>query len=508
MNIFDVIVLGGGPGGFAAASVLARRSHRVALVRPTHPPAGPLAESIPPSASRLLDEVGARDALDRGGFVRNSGNTVWWAGGEAHTETFAEPRSGWHVDRTGLEAVLGAVAESAGVTVLDGFTARSANRVDGEGWSVVCDLDGGGSRTLDAPWLVDATGRHGLAARAWRESDRSTTTLALVRRWRSPGGWPDAHAGRTLVESYADGWAWSVPLSGDVRCFTAMVDHRVSDLSGRDVGALLDAEMQKAPHLSALLDGAEPDGDAWACPASLYTSSRFAEPGLLLVGDAGSCIDPLSSYGVKKALASGWLAAVTTHTALVDPPLEADALAFFDAREREVYRQYRRASASFFHEAAQTYGTPYWRTRADAAVGAGGAGPARGRGGSSDPDEAPFPGDADVPEAAVRAAFEALKERPTLDVRRGEDVRTVHRTAIEGLRIVRVDHLATDAYPAGLRYVRGVGLEVMVTCAEGHDDVAALWTRYNEVAPPVSLPDFLTALSTALAAGILVPRAR
>lgn len=506
MNSFDVIVLGGGPGGYAVASVLARRSHRVAMVRPTHPPAGSLAESIPPSAGRLLDEVGARDALDRGGFVRNAGNTVWWAGLEPHTETFAEARGGWHVDRAGLEAVLGAAAESAGVTLLDGFTARSANRVDGARWVVVCDRDGRESRTLDAPWLMDATGRHGFLARARREPDRNTTTLALVRRWRRPQGWPDAHAGRTLVESYADGWAWSVPLADGVRCFTAMVDHRVSELAGRDVGALLDAELAKAPRVRALLDGAEPDGDARACPASLYTSARFAEPGLLLVGDAGSCIDPLSSYGVKKALASGWLAAVATHTALVDPPLEADALAFFDAREREVYRQYRRASASFFHEAAQAYGTPYWRTRADAAVEAGGGGFDLGASGSSDPDGAPFSGDADVPEAAVRAAFEALKERPTLDVRRGPDVRTVHRTAIEGLRIVRVNHLATDAYPAGLRYVRGVALEILVARAEEHDDVAALWARYNEVAPPVSLPDFLTALSTALAAGILVPR--
>lgn len=508
MNSFDVIVLGGGPGGCAAASVLARRSHRVALVRPTHPPAGPLAESIPPSAGRLLDEVGAWDALHGGGFVRNAGNTVWWAGGEPRIETFAEAKGGWHLDRAGLEAVLGREAESAGVTLLHGFTARSAGRLEGGGWSVVCDLDGGGSRTLVAPWLLDATGRHGLAARAWREPDRSTTTLALVRRWRSPTGWPDAHAGRTLVESYADGWAWSVPLSGRVRCFTAMVDHRFSDLSGRDVGALLDVEMRKAPHLCALLDGAEPDGQAWACPASLYTSSRFAEPGLLLVGDAGSCIDPLSSYGVKKALASGWLAAVTAHTALVDPPLVSDALAFFDAREREVYRLYRRASAPFFRDAAQAYGTSYWLTRAEAALAAGGAGSAQGPGEPSDPDGTPFPGDADVPEAAVREAFEALKSWPTLDVTPGPDLRTVRRAAIEGLRIRRVDHLATDAYPSGLRYVRGVALEVMVARAGEHDDVAALWAGYNQVAPPVPLPDFLTALSTALAAGILVDRGR
>ena len=48
----------------------------------------------------------------------------------------------------------------------------------------------------------------------------------------------------------------------------------------------------------------------WACDASLYFSGAYAGPQFLLVGDAGSFIDPLSSFGVKKALASAWLAAV------------------------------------------------------------------------------------------------------------------------------------------------------------------------------------------------------
>ncbi|HSG08348.1 MAG TPA: tryptophan 7-halogenase, partial [Longimicrobiales bacterium] len=391
--------------------------------------------------------------------------------------------------------------------LFDGVSARSAERGDGSRWTITCERDGGAALTLDAPWIVDATGRHGLLARAWREPDRSTTTLALVRRWRRPGGWPGAYAGQTLVESYDEGWAWSVPLSDEARCFTVMVDHRTSEFAGGDLAALLDAELGKAPHLLALLEGAAPDGDAWACPASLYTSSRFAESGLLLVGDAGSFIDPLSSYGVKKALASGWLGAVAVHTALIDPAMTDEALAFFDARERDVYRQYRRASAAFFQGAAEVYGTPYWRSRAEAALSAG-AGTTLPSGTRADPDDVPFPGDADVPEGEVRAAFEVLKSLPTLAAVPGPDLRTRRRAAIEGLRIVRTDHLATDVHPAGLRYVRGVSLLRVLELAERHTDPAGLWQAYNQVAPPVSLPDFLTALSTAFAAGILVHRDR
>ena len=49
LNQVDVLVLGAGPAGCAAAILLARRSHRVMLVSPETPISGSLPVSIPPS---------------------------------------------------------------------------------------------------------------------------------------------------------------------------------------------------------------------------------------------------------------------------------------------------------------------------------------------------------------------------------------------------------------------------------------------------------------------------
>ena len=57
-------------------------------------------------------------------------------------------------------------------------------------------------------WLIDASGRSGFLARRTRIEDRSTGTLALVGRWRREGGWDGDDRSHTLIESYADGWAW------------------------------------------------------------------------------------------------------------------------------------------------------------------------------------------------------------------------------------------------------------------------------------------------------------
>jgi len=437
-------------------------------------------------------------AVEAAGFEPNLGNTAWWAGREKHRETFTAGEAGFHVDRAALERVLVAAAEAIGVNVLLGMSARSAQEGE-DGWTVTCEGGDGGRFDVHAPWVIDATGRHGLLARAYREPDRSTTTLALARRYRRAGGWGEETRGHTLIESFENGWAWSVPLSEEVRCVTVMVDQRHTDFDGQDVAAWFEAELAGAVHIRATLIDATPDGDAWACPAALYSASQYGRAGLLLAGDAGSFIDPLSSYGVKKALASGWLAGIVAHTALIDPALTEPAVAFHDARERAVYQSYRARSATFFQEAADAHGHAYWSSRAKAALAAAGhSGPEGAR-----PDEIGDLLDSPISKDEVQRAFETLRSRETLAAVPGATLRTMERASIRGHRIFMTEHYASDALPEGMRYAHNVDLGTVLRLAPEHADVPGLWTAYNAESPPVPLPDFLTGLSTAFAAGLL-----
>jgi hypothetical protein len=275
-----------------------------------------------------------------------------------------------------------------------------------------------------------------------------------------------------------------------------MVDQRHAGLAGADLDAALDAELDKAPHVGGTRAGAEPSGSAWACPASLYTAVRFGRPGLLLVGDAGSFIDPLSSFGVKKALSSGWLAAIAVHTALSDDAMADTAVRFFDAREREVYRRYRAWSGSFFEDCARRFGHEFWASRARAAHAAAGTAPS----GRIEPDV--LDEDGVTPEAA-REALDRIRARPTLGARRASSLRLVERPTVVGYRIAPATHLASDRLPAGIRWARNVDLGRLVEVAPEHADVPSGWEAYNAVAAPVALPDYLAALATAFAAGFL-----
>ena len=175
--------------------------------------------------------------------------------------------------------------------------------------------------------MIDCTGRAGVIARQknLREYDEGLRTVALVGEWRREGDWPVPDDTHTLIESYDDGWMWSVPAADGVRHIAAMVDPQRSELarggSSKDVYL---AEIAKTRVFSRLIAGASLDDGPRGWDASQYRAREYAGDGWLLAGDAGSFIDPLSSAGVKKALASGWLAAIVAHTCLSNP---IDALA-------------------------------------------------------------------------------------------------------------------------------------------------------------------------------------
>src|SRR5438132_1677881 len=199
----------------------------------------------------------------------------------------------------------GASAARSGVRLTDAVV----RRVDiADPTRIAYVTDAGRSTTCRARFVLDCSGRAGIVARrGWRRRQTTYRTLAIAAEWES-STWSATEQTRTLVESYRDGWAWSVPLSPTRRQFTVMVendqhrDHRAHGEKNKyRLNVLYSAELAKTHDLAAQLVEARQTTAPWACDASVYTAERTADAGVLLVGDAASFIEPLSSAGVKKA---------------------------------------------------------------------------------------------------------------------------------------------------------------------------------------------------------------
>jgi flavin-dependent dehydrogenase len=494
---YDVIVIGAGPAGCAAARLLAAWGHRVLVVHRLRGPAHRLAESIPPSAQRVLATLGALSAVEDGGFLSWQGNLVWWGDAvhDARIESFPPGVAGYQVRRDAFDALLRRLARASGAgfvstAVVDVKpSANAAPDIDGQWTDVVTESDGQPVTRL-ARFVLDCSGRAGVLARRGYRRAATTRTIALSAAWswarQEPGRGPAAS--QTAVASYADGWAWSIATGADSREVTVMVDPARTDLQRR--GTARDtylAEISKITAFRAWLEGATMIAGPWGADASTYDASSYAGPGFLLVGDAASAIDPLSSFGVKKALVSGWLAAVAVHTALTAPEMAGEAWGFFDRREREMVAAAERQAATLARTAQGAGEPPFWLARAVA----------------TDSDS----GDVDVvalaADQSVLAAFAELRRLGSVRLSPGPRLRIEPRAAVRDRRIVLDDHLVLPEWPHGLRYLRNVDLLLLTRLAPSHGDVGMLCEAMERAQPGVQLPDVLGALSVLIARGVL-----
>ena len=503
----EVLVLGGGPAGSAAARLLAQWGLEVLVVeRSSGASASPgsqsLAESLPPSTRKVLAATGLLGVVEAGGFHPNGGNTALW-GGEGRRDDFAGGATGFHILRSRFDALLRESAAAAGAEIARGVARLPERTGEGGGWRVEVGLGGGNRAVVQPGWILDCTGRAGVLARRHRILDAGAPTLAVIRRYENEAGWTNIDPAHALVESFRRGWAWSVPTSDRERHVAVMLDpelHSVME-DAPDLSAAFNAEIAATSLIRSVTTPARPAGVAWAVTASMYTSSAFALDRALLVGDAASFVDPMSSYGVKKALASAWLAAVTVNTAVRTPELAETALDFYSVREREMYRALRDGLAPHLLGTGAD-GDRFWERRAlwladqpDSAVE-----PNAPMGG---PDT-----DALRDDPEVRAAFHSLRlgsgrlrvgHRDTLD-----------RPLVIGNRIRLAPALVTPRFPDGVRYFRDVDLLRVVHLAPATDNPGALYESYStwaarEDLPPVDLGNFIGVVALLIADGVLSP---
>ena len=484
--------LGGGgvTGGVGASSV-----------GEVEPDGEALAESLPPSTRKVLAATGLLGVVEAGGFQPNGGNTALW-GGEGRRDDFAGGATGFHVLRSRFDGLLRDAVGGAGGGVVGGVARLPERDGEGEGWRVEVGLGGGDRVTMRPGWVLDCTGRAGVLARRHRVLETDAPTLAVIRRYENAAGWPNVDPTHALVESFERGWAWSVPTSERERHVAVMLDPELhAVLEGAvDLTTAFEAEIAHTSLMRSITTPARPVGRAWAVTASMYTSSTFADGRALLVGDAASFVDPMSSYGVKKALASGWLAAVVVNTAIRTPEMGATAVEFFGRRERAMYRALRGGLAPHVVGTGGK-GDAFWERRAEWLA--------------DQPGSAVDPNAPDGPNAEtlrddpdVRAAFHALR-LGSGRLRTGRRD-TVDRPLIIDNRIRMAPALVTPRFPDGVRYFRDIDLLRVTHLAPGCHNPGALYESYSEWAaredlPPVDLANFIGVVALLVADGVLVP---
>ena len=157
---FDVVILGGGPAGCAAAIMLARAGLHTAVVERTRYDARRVGETLPPSAVPLLHRLGIWEAFERDAHAPSPGIvSVWGSENLFENDFIFNPfGDGWHLDRTRFDSMLAERAEHAGVILLTRARLRTCEPTSSRQWQIDVECDGR-EVEMAARWMIDATGR-------------------------------------------------------------------------------------------------------------------------------------------------------------------------------------------------------------------------------------------------------------------------------------------------------------------------------------------------------------
>ena len=331
----DVVVLGAGPAGAAAAIGLRRLGHSVAILGRPRPA---VTEGL---GARSIERLRAAGLPLAAAAAGDTGPRIGiWAG-------VRSPRGGESlVDRTLFDRALAQDLADAGVSIVH-QTARLVKQNEA-GWWIAAE-----GTAFSCRALIDARGR-----RAHGVERNGPRLIAWSERWR--GGAPAAVG--SAVVALADGWCWLAKDAngGLQRQFVCAARPRptVAQLRER-----FEAAAAVIPELDFSPRGATP-APLRATAAAMRCACAAPACGYVRIGDAALALDPLSGHGIYEALGSARVGVAALHSYLGGTDWTT-ITRFTIERTAEVWRRAVTTAGEFYRlQADRAPSTSFWRSTA------------------------------------------------------------------------------------------------------------------------------------------------
>ncbi len=358
---YDVVVVGGGPAGSAASSILAAQGLRVAMLEREKFPRYHIGESLLPFCWFPLERMGMLKKMNASRFTRKY--SVQFVSPEGrlsipfyfHKHLDHPAAQTWQVLRSEFDQMLMDNAREKGAEVFERMTAREILRTGDAVTGVKAVDQHGATHECVAPMTIDATGRDAFAVsrNGWKVRDQHLNNkIAIWSYW--DGAMRDAgiDEGATTIAFVPEkGWFWYIPLAGNIVSVGVVAEKEYLYGSGnRDLGEILHREIGKNPWVERHLAAGKQTGQYYVTGEYSYRSRYSACDGLVLAGDAFGFLDPVFSSGVYLALRSGVMVADAVGEALQAGEVSASRFTVYSAKLRQEIDAMRRLVYAFYSE--------------------------------------------------------------------------------------------------------------------------------------------------------------
>lgn len=331
-STFDVVIVGGGPGGSTAASFLRQYAPHlsVLVLEKERFPRDHIGESQLPSISPILDEMGVWDKVEAAGFPIKLGASYTW-GKDADQWDFDfypvekwrdEPRparfegqrkfTAFQVDRAIYDKILLDHAAELGAEVREGTLVREV-AVDGDR-VVAITLESG--ERIAGRWFIDASGNVGLIRRALNvpvEVTEELKNIAIWDYWQN-AEWADkigVGGTRVQVRSLPYGWMWFIPLGPTRTSLGLICPAEHFKKLGKTPEELYLQAISEQGQIASLTANATREMKLEATKDWSQLAERLIGENWILVGEAAGFADPILAAGMSLTHSSARDAAYT-----------------------------------------------------------------------------------------------------------------------------------------------------------------------------------------------------
>jgi flavin-dependent dehydrogenase len=358
---YDAIIIGGGPAGSSAATVLAEYGHRVLVLEREKFPRYHIGESLLPFTFYPLQRLGLLQRMQASAFVKKYSVQFVSPSGKAsqpfyfYTRYEREVAQTWQVARSEFDHMLLANARDKGALVREETTVKELLKEKGRIVGVRAQHRDGHTLEAYAPMTIDCSGRDAFAAvrHQWRLGDPKLHKLAVWTYYQGAKRDAGLDAGATTVAYVPEkGWFWYIPLHNDIVSVGVVAEPGYLCRDGfkapelmfrREVGQNLWIQ----DHLSSGLQ----TGPFYLTGEYSFHSRYCGTDGLLLAGDAYCFLDPVFSSGCMLALKSGVMAGDAVHEALIAGDCAAERFTAYAQNLRQGIENMRKLVYAFYDQA-------------------------------------------------------------------------------------------------------------------------------------------------------------